>query len=187
MDKAAPTYNRQGPSISVWIVSGGQEKTDFVVDSVPFSYNHSINASALTHSAGTRKIAQGTVELGQLINSFISDKGFADKQDLVWIIDRHQLGEGTHQWLDDLMSRLEFQNLKKMHTYLIILHTTGSVNQDYIKVIVPSYRFDQTPVEWTVHIITVGNSLSGDPGSILSVTPFVQLNTALAVSSSVHA
>ena len=32
-----------------------------------------------------------------------------------------------------------------MHAYLIILHATGSVNQNDIKVIVPSYSLISTP------------------------------------------
>jgi hypothetical protein len=37
-----------------------------------------------------------------------------------------------------------------------------------------------------LHNVTVANGLLGDPGCVLSVTPFVQFNTALAVSSAIH-
>jgi hypothetical protein len=115
-----------------------QEKTSLVVNSVPFGHEHSINPTTFTHSPSSRKIAQGTVEFGQLINGFISDKGFADEENLVRIIHRHQLGKGPHQRLDHPVSRPRIGlGSERMQTYLIILHPASSVNQNNIKVIIP--------------------------------------------------
>jgi hypothetical protein len=50
-----------------------QERTDLVVNGIPFGHKHSIDASSLTHTPDPGKITQGTVELGQLVNSFIPD------------------------------------------------------------------------------------------------------------------
>ena len=102
MDKAAPTYNRRGPYVGVCTMCSDQETTDLVIDGVPFGHKHSIDAPTLTHTPDTRKIPQGTVKLGQLINSFISHKGLANKENFVRIIDRYQLGESAHQWLEDI-------------------------------------------------------------------------------------
>jgi hypothetical protein len=107
MDKAAPTYNRQGPYISVCGRRNRQEKTGLIINSVPFGHQHSINPTSFTYTPSTGKVAQGTVEFGQLINGFISDKGFTNKENLIRIIHRHQLGKGPHQWLDHPVSQLE--------------------------------------------------------------------------------
>jgi hypothetical protein len=104
-----------------------QETTDLVIDGIPFGHKHSIDAATLTHTADTRKIAQGTVELGKLINGFISDKGLADKENFVGIIDGYQLGEGAHQRLG-LMSPSEFQSLEEcMHTSLSCMRPAVSI------------------------------------------------------------
>ena len=73
IDKAAPTYDRQGPYVGVCVMYRAQERTDLVVNGIPFGHKHSIDASSLTHTPDPGKITQGTVELGQLVNSFIPD------------------------------------------------------------------------------------------------------------------
>jgi len=60
--------------------------TDLVINGIPFGDDHSIDATSLTHTPHARKVTQGTVEFGQLIDRLIADKGLADEEDSVRII-----------------------------------------------------------------------------------------------------
>lgn len=68
---------------------------DFLIDCVKLSQDNTINTSRirLYHS----KINQALIELSQLINSIITNKGFTDKQDYVGLVDVDELRQLAHK------------------------------------------------------------------------------------------
>ncbi len=59
-----------------------------IINGVKLCQNDPINQPGFLH---VRMIGNGLVKLGQLINGIISDKGFSNKQDQVWLVHFNQL------------------------------------------------------------------------------------------------
>ena len=64
--------------------------THLVVDGVPLGDYHAVNATALARRC-TREITHCAVELGQLVDSFVTHQGFSDKENFVWVVDGDEL------------------------------------------------------------------------------------------------
>jgi hypothetical protein len=64
---------------------------DLVVDGVKLAEDNTIDPSRVGDSG---KVLQRAVEFDELIYSFVADEGFADKDDLIRIVDRDELVRG---------------------------------------------------------------------------------------------
>jgi hypothetical protein len=63
------------------------ERTNLIIDGIPFRYQHPIYTSPLFTSSrwGRRRgeVSQSPVKLGQLVDGFVPNKSFANKYDFV--------------------------------------------------------------------------------------------------------
>lgn len=67
---------------------------------IKLGQDHSVNTPGFTLGAsptrsGRRKVSKRPVKLGQLVDGFVSDQSFADKDDLVRVIHSDELGRGS--------------------------------------------------------------------------------------------
>lgn len=87
IESAAPTYIQDQSDGHV----NNVKLTNLVIDSVPFGNEHTIYPAAFSSSWSWWEVTKGSVELCQLVNSFIANQCFANKNDLVWVVYRDQL------------------------------------------------------------------------------------------------
>lgn len=74
-----------------------------VVDRVKLGQDHPVNTPpfsrrrtrATPDARGAREVPQGAVELGELVDGFVSDESLADKDDLVGLVDGDELRRAT--------------------------------------------------------------------------------------------
>jgi hypothetical protein len=65
-------------------------------------------------SSSSRKVPQAPVKLAELIDGLVPDEGFANKDDLIGLVDGDELGERAHE-------------------RLVVLHPAGGVDEDDVK------------------------------------------------------
>jgi len=75
---------------------------DLVIHRVELGQDDPINSSRVVLI--DCKVDQRLVELRQLVNRVVSDQGFSDEQDHIWLVDVNKLGQLSHQALVALHS-----------------------------------------------------------------------------------
>lgn len=83
---------------------------------VKLGKDDTVDTTLPRRAAQGRKVLQRAIKLGELVDGLVTDKSLADKDNLVGVVDRHELGERTHE-------------------RLIVLHTTGRVDEHYIETV----------------------------------------------------
>lgn len=87
-------------------------------DRIKLGQDHSVHTSTFAHptrpGSPGRKVPQAAIKLGELIDGFVPDEGFADKDDLVRSVDGDEFGERSHEGF-------------------VVLHPTGGVDEDNVK------------------------------------------------------
>jgi len=77
----------------------GQRGQEPPYDGIKLGEDNSVYATFALRSSGAGKVFQGSVEFGQLIDGLIADQGFADKYNLVRVVD------GDEQWISSVGRR----------------------------------------------------------------------------------
>jgi hypothetical protein len=80
-------------------VGHGECGSDLVIDSVPFGDEHTVDTTAFAGSASRREVLESTIELDKLVDSFVSDEGFPNEDDLIRVVRCDELREGSHKRL----------------------------------------------------------------------------------------
>jgi hypothetical protein len=89
IDKAAPTLTTNHQySIPVIPVD---ESPYLVINRIPLGHQHTVNSTPLTRPRRRRKVTQGAIEFGELVDSLVANERFSHENDPVRIIDRNQL------------------------------------------------------------------------------------------------
>ncbi len=93
-------------------VRHGDSRADLVINRVKLGEHDPVYQVGVRVAAG-RVVRESLVELDQLVDGFVADEGLTDEEDEVWLVDYDQLGKGSHQ-------------------RLVVLHTTGRVDEDNV-------------------------------------------------------
>lgn len=109
-------------SVLTMCVSPPQDAMQGAYDGVEFGQDDTVNPSLALCTANprTREILERAIELRQLVHCLVADQCFADKDDLVWVVHRHELErkvstptlrvfghEWASIWLDDVLDAVE--------------------------------------------------------------------------------